>query len=153
MLKGLAAALAVVLLLCSLYVMRNFFGFWAPGAGEGLTADASMSDEEKIFEVLRTMDRAFVNDDVDLFMTTIADDFKDEEGNTKTKLRVALQAYHERGDFKSVRVDFSDVEFLDKDGYLYARPVKIRTADEEFSIYLGFKSYWGKLLVATGSAP
>lgn len=152
-LKIAGISVAVIMVLAAVYVMRNFLGFWAPGAGDGIIVDASMSAEDKIRSVLVIMSEAFKQDDVDMFMTVIANDFKDEEGNGKTALRVALQAYHEKGDYKKVTVDWSGMELLDKDGFLYARPIKIRTDDGELTIHLGFKEYGGKLLVATGSAP
>jgi hypothetical protein len=151
-LKITGILVAVVLLAAGAYVLRNFFGFGAPGAGEGIVVDASMSDEDKIRSVLTIMNEAFIQDDVDMFMTLIADDFEDEEGNSKTALRVALQAYHEQGDFGSVRADWSNMELLEKDGYIYARPVVITTVDDEFAIYLGFKPYRGKLLIATATS-
>jgi hypothetical protein len=150
-LKTAGIVIAVVLALGTLYIMRNFLGFWAPGAGEGLVVDEAMSDEAKIQSVFYAMNEAFRRDDVDMFMTLIAKDFKDDDGNKKTALRVALQAYHEQGLFKTVTADWSRMELLDKDGYLYARPIYIRTAEDDLTIHLGFKNYGGKLLIATGS--
>jgi len=152
-LAGLGLAAAIAVLLAGAYVMRNFLGFWAPGAGEGLVVDASMTDEDKIRSVLTIMGEAFRTDSVDLFMTLIADDFKDEKGNGKTALRIALQAYREKGDFKHVTVDWSRMELLERDGFVYARPIHLTTSDSAFAIHLGFKPYRGKLLIATGSAP
>ncbi len=150
-LKGLGIATATLLLLTTLYVMRNFLGFWAPGAGDGLVVDASMSTEEKIVSVLLTMNDAFKQDDVDLFMTVFASDFSDEKGNGKTKLRVVLQALHEKGEFNSIRMDWSRMALLEKNGIIYARPIDIRAGDQELTIYLGFKPYRNKLLIATAS--
>lgn len=152
-LKWTGIVLAVVVVLGGLYVMRNFLGFWAPGAGDGIVVNDSMTDEDKIRSVLTIMNEAFIQDDVDMFMTVIADDFTDDEGNGRTALRVFMQGYHQQGDFKAVRLDWSQMELLEEDGYLVARPIMVTTVDDEFPIHLGFKSYRGKLLIATGTAP
>lgn len=151
--KWAGVVMAVLLFAGGMYVMRNFFGFWAPGAGAGIVVNDAMSDEDKIESVLVIMNEAFVQDDVDMFMTVVADDFRDDEGNGKTALRVFMQAYHEQGDFKAVRVDWSQMKLSEEDGYIFARPIMITTVDDNFSIHLGFKSYGGKLLIATGTAP
>ncbi len=151
-LKIVAATCGILLLAGTFYIMRNFLGFWAPGAGDGIVVDESMSDEDKIRSVLVIMNEAFKQDDVDMFMTVIAKDFEDDEGNGRRALRVGLQAYHEKGLFKSVTVDWSRMSLLDKDGFIYARPIIIHAEGDELSIYLGFKPYRGKLLIASASA-
>ncbi len=148
-LKGAGVVMGVLVLVATLYVMRNFLGFWAPGAGDGLVVDASMSNEEKIESVLLLMNEACKQDDVDLFMTVIAGDFRDEKGNGKTKLRVGLQTLHEQGEFKKISFNWSRMVLSEKDGFVYARPIFIRIEDEELSFYVGFKPYRGKLLIAT----
>ena len=91
--------------------------------------------------------------DVDQFMTVIADDFQDEEGNGKTKLRVALQAFKETGELAGASVNWSRMAITERDGLIDVRPVYIMAPDGEITIFLGFKSYrGGKLLIATGSA-
>jgi len=148
----LGAAVAVVAILVSVYFMRNFLGFWAPGAGDGIVVTEGMGDEEQIESILMIMSRAFRQNDVDLFMTVIADDFADEEGNSKRALRIALQAYKETGEFGQVSVDWSRMRVTERGELLDARPVYIVTPDDKLVIYLGFRAYGGKLLVVTGSA-
>ena len=151
-LRILGLAAAVVLVAASLYFMRHFLGFWAPGAGAGLEISAGMTDEQKVEVALVTLAQAFQQNDVDLFMTVIADDFRDENGNGKRALRVALQAYHETGQFGAVTMDWSRMRLTDRDGILDARPVYILAPDGKITIHLGFRPYQGKLLIATGSA-
>jgi len=151
-LKVCGAAAAIVILAGTLYVMRNFLGFWAPGAGSGIVVTEGMTDEQQIEAVLVIMNEAFRRNDVDMFMTVIADDFRDEKGNGKTVLRVALQAFKERGEFGQASVNWSRMGVSDQGAYIDVRPVYIVTPGDELSIHLGFKSYGGKLLIATGSA-
>ena len=150
-LKVVGTIAAVLLLAGSYYVMRNFLGFWAPEAGSGLSVEG-MTEAEQIEAVLVTMNEAFKNNDVDQFMTVIADDFKDEEGNGKTVLRVALQAFKERGEFAQATVNWSRMAITERDGLIDVRPVYIVAPDGDIAIHLGFKAYrGGKLLIATGS--
>lgn len=150
-LKVVGTIAAVLLIAGTAYVMRNFLGFWAPEAGAGL-AVAGMTDAQQIEMVLVTMNEAFKNNDVDRFMTVIADDFKDEKGNGKTKLRVALQAFKESGELAKATVNWSRMVLQERDGLIDARPVVIAAPEGELVIHLGFKPYrGGKLLIATGS--
>ena len=151
-LKIAGVAVAIVLAAGTLYVMRHFLGFWAPGAGSGHEVTADMTDEQQIEAVLVTMARAFQQDDVDLFMTVVADDFRDEDGNGKRALRVALQVYAETGAFGAVSMDWSKMRITERGGFLDARPIYIIAPDERITIHLGFRDYRGKLLIATGSA-
>ena len=152
LLKVLGTIAAVLLVAGTLYVMRNFLGFWAPEAGAGLAVEG-MTEAEQIEAVLVTMNEAFKNNDVDQFMTVIADDFQDEEGNGKTKLRVALQAFKETGELARASVNWSRMTITERDGLIDVRPVYIVAPDGELTIFLGFKPYrGGKLLIATGSA-
>ncbi len=151
--RGMAIVAGVLLLVLTLYVMRNFLGFWAPEAGEGIIVDESMSDEDKINSVLVILNESFKRGDVDMFMTVFADDFKDDEGNGKTAMRIFMQAYHEKGDFEQVSMNWSDMRIVEEDGYIYARPIRVQVPDDEITIHLGFKPYRGKLLIATGTAP
>ena len=151
-LKVLGSIAAVLLIAGTVYVMRNFLGFWAPEAGAGLAVEG-MTDAEQIEGVLVTMNEAFKNNDVDQFMTLIADDFKDEKGNGKTALRVALQAFKESGELEKASVNWSRMAIQEREGLIDVRPVYIVAPDGEIVIYLGFKPYrGGKLLIATGSA-
>lgn len=151
-LKAVGTVAAVLLIASTLYFMRNFLGFWAPEAGAGLAVDG-MTEAEQIEAVLVTMNEAFKNNDVDRFMTVIADDFKDEKGNGKTKLRVALQAFKETGELARASVNWNRMAISERDGLIDVRPVYIVVPDGELTIFLGFKSYrGGKLLIATGSA-
>lgn len=150
-LKVLGTVAAVLLVAGTLYVMRNFLGFWAPEAGAGLAVEG-LSQTEQIEAVLVTMNEAFRTNDVDRFMTVIADDFQDEEGNGKTTLRVALQAFKEAGEFAQASVDWSRMAITERDGLIDVRPVIIQTPEEPIVIFLGFKPYrGGQLLIATGS--
>lgn len=151
-LSGLGIAMALVLAAGSLYFLRHFVGVWAPGAGAGIVVSAGMTDEEQIEAVLGTMAHAFEQNSVDQFMTVIADDFVDEDGNGKRALRMALQAYKESGDFAQVAMDWSRVQITERGELLDVRPVYIITPDERIAIHLGFKPYRGKLLIATGSS-
>lgn len=151
-LKGIAVIASVVLVAGTLYFMRNFLGFWAPEAGSGIAVTDSMTDAEKVEAALVAMARAFRDNDVDQLMAVVADDFRDDEGNKKTALRVALQAYKESGKFGSVTMDWSRIRITPQGDMLDVRPVYIVTPDERISIHLGFKPYRGKLLIATGSS-
>lgn len=143
---------AILLIAGTVYVMRNFLGFWAPEAGAGLAVEG-MTNAEQIEGVLVTMNEAFKYNDVDRFMTVIADDFKDDKGNGKTTLRVALQAFKESGELAKATVNWSRMVIQEHEGLIDARPVIIAAPDGELVIHLGFRVYrGGKLLIATGSA-
>lgn len=98
-LVGIAVVLAVATVPATIYVMRNFFGFWAPGAGEGIVYSEAMTDEEKIQLLLSTMKNAVENGDIDTLMTAYSDAYSDEGGRGKTDLRAMLQAYKVAGGF------------------------------------------------------
>lgn len=150
-LKVVGTVAALLLLAGTVYVMRNFLGFWAPEAGAGLSVEG-MSNAEQIEVVLVTMNEAFKNNDVDQFMTVIADDFKDEGGNGKTTLRMALQAFKETGELAKASLNWSRMAINERDGLIDVRPVYIVAPDGEMVIHLGFRPYrGGKLLIATGS--
>ena len=150
-LKVVGTIAAVLLLAGTYYVMRNFLGFWAPEAGAGLSVEG-MTEAQQIETVLVTMNEAFKNNDVDQFMTIIADDFADEDGNGKTALRVVLQAFKESGGLAQASVNWTRMAINERDGLIDVRPVYIAAPDGEIAIHLGFKAYrGGKLLIATGS--
>ncbi|MBX3177224.1 MAG: hypothetical protein KF886_07690 [Candidatus Hydrogenedentes bacterium] len=151
-LRAAGIVAAVLLALGTAYFLRNFLGVWAPGAGEGLAVTEGMSDEEQIDAVLRTMSRAFEENSVDLFMTLIANDFRDEKGNGRRALRVALQAVKESGVFGQVRLDTSRMRITPRGDVLDVRPLYIETPDDRITIHVGFRPYRGKLLIATGSS-
>lgn len=137
----------------SAWVARNVFGVGAPEAGAGIVETASMVDHEKIVTILSVMNEAFVRGDVDMFMTTIANDFSDDAGNGRRALRAVLQAYHASGSFQQAWVDWSRTEVVKQGEWLFASPVVIRTKaekEEDLFIRLGFKEYRGRWLIASG---
>lgn len=151
-LRGMAIVVGCVLAATTFYVMRNFLGFWAPEAGSALVVTEDMPDEVKIQGVLGLMNEAFRANDLDRFMTVIANDFRDDEGNGRTALRVALQALKEKGEFQTVYLDWSRFRITERNGLLDVRPIYVELPDDRFSIHLGFKPYGDKLLIATGSS-
>lgn len=151
-LRSIALVAGCVLVVGTLYVMRNFLGFWAPEAGSGLVVTEDMPDEVKIQGVLNLMNDAFRTNDLDRFMTVFANDFRDEEGNGRTALRVALQALKQKGEFQTVYLDWSRFRITERNGLLDVRPIYVEIPDDRFSIHLGFKPYGDKLLIATGSS-
>lgn len=105
------SGLAVVLVLFGLYVMRNFLGFWAPKAGEGIVVSKEMSDEEKILAMIETMKAATESGNIDKLMTAFADHFS-FEGGGKTEARAMLQSYQFTGGFEGSLLDTSQAEIV-----------------------------------------
>lgn len=143
----------LVVLFGGVWIARNVFGIGAPEAGAGIVEMASMEDQEKVVTILAVMNESFVQGDLDRFMTTIANDFRDDAGNGRRALRAVLQAYHTSGNFQQAWVDWSRTEIVRQDDWLYASPVVIRShADgvEDLFIRLGFKEYRGRWLIASG---
>lgn len=135
------------------WIARNFFGVGAPEAGAGIVETASLEDHEKVVTILAVMNEAFVQGDLDMFMTAIASDFSDDAGNGRRALRAVLQTYHAAGNFQQAWVDWSRTEIVKSDEWLYASPVVIRThleGEEALFIRLGFKEYRGRWLIASG---
>lgn len=133
------------------YVMRNFLGFWAPPAGSGIEVNASLDDEQKVVSILSVMNEACVQGSVDKFMTTIANDFSDDEGNGRRALRVILQTYQTTGNMQQAWVDWKRTNVTRKDEWLYATPVVFRSeaeGEDDIIVRLGFKQYGERWLIA-----
>ena len=148
-----AVVSALLVIFGSAWVARNVFGVGAPEAGAGIAETASMEDHEKIVTILAIMNESFAQGDLDMFMTTIAEDFSDDAGNGRRALRAVLQAYHTSGSFQQAWVDWGRTEVVKSGEWLYASPVVIRTkAEKEGDLYirLGFKAYRGRWLIASG---
>lgn len=108
--SGAVAGLFVVV--AGLYVMRVFLGFWAPGAGDGMTVTAEMTDEDKIRVMMETMKKAVESGDIDLMMTAYSDRYSDDGGRGKTQVRALLQAYKIDGGFNGAVIDHSQAELV-----------------------------------------
>jgi len=102
---------AVLLLVFSVYFMRNFLGFWAPKAGEGIEVTAEMTEEERILAMIQIMKEATESGDIDKMMTAFADSFS-FEGGGKTEVRAMLQAYQLAGGFEGSKLDTSGAEIV-----------------------------------------
>jgi hypothetical protein len=109
---GSGALAGVIVIVGGLYVMRVFLGFWAPGAGDGLTVTAEMTDEEKIRVMMDTMKKAVETADIDLMMTAYSDRYSDDGGRGKTQVRALLQAYKLDGGFNGAIIDHSRAELV-----------------------------------------
>lgn len=148
-----AAAVAMTLFLIGgAYFLRYFVGVGAPPPGSGIVMEASLEDEEKATELLAIMNRSMVSGSVDDFMTVIARDFSDSDGNGRRSLRVVLQAYHTQGKFSKARVIWSRAEFTRVDEWIYARPVIIRTNvedEEDLFLKIGFRKYGDQWLIGS----
>lgn len=103
------SAAAVFLVLFSVYFMRNFLGFWAPKAGEGIVVSKEMTDEEKLQVMIRTMKEATEAGDIDKMMTAFSDNFSFEQGG-KMEVRALLQTYKLQGGFKGSILDTSNAK-------------------------------------------
>jgi hypothetical protein len=133
------------------HFLRNFVGVGAPAPGEGLDIPMTMEDEEQITTLLMVMDAACVQASVDKFMTAIAYDFEDDEGNGRRALRVVLQAYHTKGDFGHARVLWARTEFTRIGDWIYANPVIFQPnveGEKDLYMRLGFKQRSGRWLIS-----
>ncbi len=101
--------MAVLVVVFTLYFMRNFLGFWAPGAGDGMAVTANMSDEQKLQVMISTMKAATEAGDIDKMMTAIADNFSFEQGG-KTEVRALFQAYKLQGGFDGAVLDIANAK-------------------------------------------
>ncbi|NUM52920.1 MAG: hypothetical protein HUU46_04675 [Candidatus Hydrogenedentes bacterium] len=108
-LKYAGTAAALVVIVFSIYVMRNFLGFWAPKAGEGIAVSAAMTDEERVRVMINTMKAATEAGDIDTMMTAFSDNFAFEQGG-KTEVRALLKAYELQGGFKGSILDTSQAK-------------------------------------------
>lgn len=102
-----AATTLIVLAGGTVYVMRHFLGFWAPGAGEGIVVAKTMTDEEKIHVLVGTLQKAIENGDVDTILSAFSDSYSDAAGRGKTEARAFLQAYRIQGGFEGAKLDIS----------------------------------------------
>jgi len=149
-----AALLIALLAVGSVYFLRTFVGIGAPQPGAGIVMSASLADEEQAVAILSIMNESFVRGDVDTFMTAIARDFSDDEGNGRRALRIVLQTYHTAGKFTSASVIWNRAEFSRVDEWLYANPVIIRSSlegERDLYLNLGFKQYGGRWLIASAA--
>jgi hypothetical protein len=100
-----AAVVSVVLLLAGgAWFARNFLGYGAPEAGEGFEYRADMTEEEKVAMMVGRMSRAFDDRDIDTLMTAFSDEYADDEGNNKTKIRVMLQTLNSTIGFRDAKL-------------------------------------------------
>ncbi len=97
----------VFLLVFSAYFMRNFLGFWAPKAGEGIAVSAEMTDEERLQVLIDTLKEGAEAGNVDKMMTVVSDSFAFEQGG-KTELRALFHAYKLQGGFEGAILDASN---------------------------------------------
>lgn len=111
-LLGTALVVVILALPAGLYVMRNFLGYWAPKAGEGIVYSEAMTDEDKIRVLLATMKSAIEQQDIDVMMTAYSDRYSDEGGRGKTDVRAFLQAYKLAGGFQGARLDVDQAELV-----------------------------------------
>ena len=114
---------AVFLLVFSVYFMRNFLGFWAPKAGEGIAVSAAMTDEEKLQVMIKTMKEATEEGDIDKMMTAFSDNFAFEQGG-KTEVRALLQAYKLQGGFVGSVLDTSNASIVIDEGKGKLAPIQ-----------------------------
>ena len=150
-LKRVAVFCSIVALIGTVYFMRSFLGYWAPDAGEGIEVNASLEDEEKVNSILSVMTHACATADVDMFMTAIARDFEDDEGNGRRALRVIVQAYNTAGRMEHAWFDWKRTRVTRKEEWIYATPVLIRSdlEDEDvITLRIGFKQYGDRWLAA-----
>lgn len=151
-LKRAAVAGTVLFVLGGAFFLRVFVGVGAPPPGAGMEVPATEVDEEKAMVALVVMNEGFVNGSVDQFMTAIARDFTDDEGNGRRALRVVLQSYNAQGKFSKARVIWSRAEFTRQDEWIYANPVIIQTNvedEDDLFIKLGFKEHNGRWLISS----
>jgi hypothetical protein len=151
-LQRLSIVAAVCLVFGGAYFLRYFVGVGAPPPGAGLEIPASLADEEQAEAILMVMNEAFVQGSVDTFMTTIARDFTDDEGNGRRALRIVLQAFHTRGEFVLARVIWGRATYTRSGDWIYANPVIIRAnveGEEDLYLKMGFKQKGGKWLISS----
>ena len=102
-----SGAAAILLLVFSVYFMRNFLGFWAPQAGDGIVVTKEMTDQEKVGVMIETMKQATEAGNVDKMMTAFSENFSFERGG-KTEARALFQTYKLQGGFQGSVLDTSN---------------------------------------------
>ena len=150
--RNLAIVASLCLLVATAYFLRTFVGVGAPPPGAGIEIPVTLEDEEQVTALIMIMDAACTQGDVDRFMTTIASDFSDDEGNGRRALRIVLQAYHSREQFQAARVIWSRATFTRVDDWIYANPVIFEPnieGEEKLYMRLGFKQHGGKWLISS----
>ncbi len=135
-LAGLAVVVALAAVPTTLYVMRNFFGFWAPKAGEGIVYSEAMTDEDKIRLLLTTMKTALENGDIDTLMTAYSDAYSDEGGRGKTDLRALFQTYKVAGGFTGSQLIIDQATIRIEGDFARVEPVHFVGQQDQASIVL-----------------
>jgi hypothetical protein len=133
-LAGLAVIIAIAAVPTTLYVMRHFFGFWAPGAGDGIVYSEAMTDEDKIKLLLSTMKSAVEEGDIDTLMTAYSDAYSDEGGRGKTDLRALLQAYKVTGGFAGSELVIDKATIQIEGDFARIEPVHFIGQDDQLSM-------------------
>jgi len=133
---GAAAVSALLLVVLSVYVMRTFFGFWAPEAGAAVQVSESMSDEERIDALLRAFTSSFAARDMDAFMSTFSDSFEDEEGRSKREIRAMIQTAKTAGELDEIFLDYLEAEVRIDGDLATISPIHITLPDDEAKLTL-----------------
>lgn len=138
---------AVIVVVGGIYFMRNFLGFWAPGAGEGIVVADTMTDEERMHVTMNAMQTALDNRDLDAFMSIFADDFVDGEKRNKTMIRALLQTYTTANGFGDLKLDLSEAKptFEGEAGLL--SPVYVTAEGKRYTLYVTGRKVEGRWLI------
>lgn len=141
------ATLAVLGVFGGLYFMRNFLGFWAPGAGEGLSVTETMTDEQRMTVTMEAMQGALEKQDLDAFMSIFHDDYLDSGNRSKTMLRALIQTYVAANGFADLKMDLSEAKpvFEGETGLL--SPVYITAEGKRFTLYVTGRKQDGRWLI------
>ncbi len=127
--------LSVVSALCVIFAMSLILG--CAGTGKGPT------DEELIRATIDKVKVALETKNLDMLMTTFADDFEHPEVGGKEEARQALQMGLESGYADEGKVDLTNMELkIDKEkGTASAYPIDLSSAAGSVSVELVLKKY------------
>lgn len=143
-----AAVLLVVALAAGTYVRREFLGIGAPGAGEGILQDASLSDTAQMTHLSNVMTDALKSENVDLFMAMFADDFTSSMGLDKTQLRVLMVGFLKSYGSANIQFDLSGAKTTIDGAMAMLDPVRVVTPVESVGLRIIGRKEDGQWLIS-----
>lgn len=146
-----SAVSALLFVAGTLYFLRAFLGFWAPGEGEGMDFAADMKPQEQVHAAINLMQEAMVANDLDKFMTVFADDFATDGDEGKRELRALLQTVRTAGEFDKAKIISSEASLAYKDTGILIGPLRTEAKDFSIKFELLFSLRGGKYLAVYGA--
>ena len=97
------------------------------------------TEQSLIRETLDTWKRAIIAKDIDKVMTTYSENYQNNQGEGKQKIKEFLIKFREKGDLEGIRVEFSQMKIVMNGSTATASPIEISSdrGGMELSVTLG----------------